>query len=157
MTMKASSRQVEGVTIVDLSGRITLDEGSVVLRDTVKDLYAQGHKRILLNLGDVTYIDSSGVGELVSAFTSIRNAGGELKLLNSPRRCTICCRSPNSTPCLTFRTTRLRPSAPSVSPRLNPTTGGSQCRLFTPETRKVYPEKQPGVLSPAVISSMHQR
>jgi anti-sigma B factor antagonist len=80
--MKASSRQVEGVTIVDLSGRITFGEGSVVLRDTVKDLTAQGHKRILLNLGDVSYIDSSGVGELVSAFTTIRTAGGELKLLN---------------------------------------------------------------------------
>jgi anti-sigma B factor antagonist len=53
-----------------------------VLRDTVKDLTAQGHKRILLNLGDVSYIDSSGVGELVSAFTTIRTAGGELKLLN---------------------------------------------------------------------------
>ncbi len=86
MTMKASSRQVEGVTIVDLSGRITLDEGSVVLRDTMKDLSAQGHKRIVLNLGDVTYIDSSGVGELVSAFTSIRNAGGELKLLNLTKK-----------------------------------------------------------------------
>ncbi len=86
MTMKASSRQVEGVTIVDLSGRITLDEGSVVLRDTVKDLSTQGHKRILLNLGDVTYIDSSGVGELVSAFTTIRTAGGELKLLNLTKK-----------------------------------------------------------------------
>ena len=68
MTMKASSRQVDGVTIVDLSGRITLGEGSVVLRDTVKDLATQGHKKILLNLGDVTYIDSSGIGELVSAY-----------------------------------------------------------------------------------------
>jgi len=84
--MKASSRQVEGVTVVDLSGRITLGEGSVVLRDTVKDLSAQGHNRILLNLGDVSYIDSSGIGELVSAFTSIRTAGGELKLLNLTKK-----------------------------------------------------------------------
>ncbi len=82
MTMKASSRQVDGVTIVDLSGRITFGEGSIVLRDTVKDLSAQGHKRIVLNLGDVSYVDTSGVGELVKAFTSIRSAGGELKLLN---------------------------------------------------------------------------
>ncbi len=82
MTMKASSRQVEGVTIVDLSGRITFGEGSVVLRDTVQNLSAQGHKRIVLNLGDVSYVDTSGVGELVKAFTSIRSAGGELKLLN---------------------------------------------------------------------------
>ena len=86
MTMKASSRQVDGVTIVDLSGRITLGEGSVVLRDTVKDISTQGQKKILLNLGDVTYIDSSGIGELVSAFTSVRNAGGELKLLNLTKR-----------------------------------------------------------------------
>jgi len=86
VTMKASSRQVEDVTIVDLSGRITLGEGSVVLRDTVKELAAQGNKKILLNLGDVTYIDSSGIGELVSAFTSVRNASGELKLLNLTKK-----------------------------------------------------------------------
>jgi anti-sigma B factor antagonist len=86
VTMKASSRQVDGVTIVDLSGRITLGEGSVVLRDTVKELSAQGKKKILLNLGNVTYIDSSGIGELVSAFTSVRNAGGDLKLLNLTKK-----------------------------------------------------------------------
>jgi anti-sigma B factor antagonist len=84
--MKASSRKVDGVTIVDLSGRITLGEGSVVLRDTVKELSNQGQKKILLNLGDVTYIDSSGIGELVSAYTSVRNAGGELKLLNLTKK-----------------------------------------------------------------------
>ena len=84
--MKASSRKVDGVTIVDLSGRITLGEGSVVLRDTVKELSTQGNKKILLNLGDVTYIDSSGIGELVSAFTSVRNAGGDLKLLNLTKK-----------------------------------------------------------------------
>lgn len=84
--MKASSRKVEGVVIVDLSGRITLGEGSVVLRDTLKDLSSKGEKKILLNLGDVTYIDSSGIGELVSAFTSVRNAGGELKLLNLTKK-----------------------------------------------------------------------
>ena len=86
MTMKASSRTVDGVTIVDLSGRITLGEGSVVLRDTVKEISSQGNKKILLNLGDVTYIDSSGIGELVSAYTSVRNAGGELKLLNLTKK-----------------------------------------------------------------------
>jgi anti-sigma B factor antagonist len=84
--MKASSRKVDGVTIVDLSGRITLGEGSVVLRDTVKDLSTKGDRKILLNLGDVTYIDSSGIGELVSAYTSVRNAGGELKLLNLTKK-----------------------------------------------------------------------
>ncbi len=86
MSMKASTRQVDGVTIVDLSGRITLGEGSVVLRDTVKDLLGKGQKKILLNLGDVSYIDSSGIGELVSAFTSVRNQGGELKLLHLTKK-----------------------------------------------------------------------
>jgi anti-sigma B factor antagonist len=86
VTMKASTRQVDGITVVDLSGRITLGEGSVVLRDAVRDLLAKGEKRLLLNLGDVTYIDSSGIGELVSAFTTVRNQGGELKLLNLTKK-----------------------------------------------------------------------
>jgi anti-sigma B factor antagonist len=84
--MKASTRQVDGVTIVDLSGRITLGEGSVILRDTVKDLLGKGQKKILLNLGDVSYIDSSGIGELVSAFTSVRNQAGQLKLLHLTKK-----------------------------------------------------------------------
>lgn len=86
MTMKASNRQVNGVTVVDMSGRITLGEGSVVLRDSIRDLVAKGQKKILLNLGDVTYIDSSGIGELVSAFTTVRNQGGELKLLHLTKK-----------------------------------------------------------------------
>ncbi len=86
MTMKSNTRQVDGVTIIDLSGRITLGEGSTVLRDLVRQNVAKGNKKILLNLGDVTYIDSSGIGELVSAFTSVRNAGGELKLLNLTKK-----------------------------------------------------------------------
>ncbi|HLH06372.1 MAG TPA: STAS domain-containing protein [Terriglobales bacterium] len=84
--MKSNTRQVDGVTIIDLSGRITLGEGSTVLRDLVRQNVAKGNKKILLNLGDVTYIDSSGIGELVSAFTSVRNAGGELKLLNLTKK-----------------------------------------------------------------------
>ncbi len=86
MTMKASTRQMDGITVVDLSGRITLGEGSVILRDTIRDLVGKGNKKILLNLGDVTYIDSSGIGELVSAFTTVRNQGGELKLLNLTKK-----------------------------------------------------------------------
>ena len=82
MSMKTSTRQVDGVTIVDCGGRITLGEGSVILRDTVRELLSKGQKKMLLNLGEVTYIDSSGIGELVSAFTTVRNQGGELKLLN---------------------------------------------------------------------------
>ena len=86
MSMKASTRQIDGVTVVDLSGRITLGEGSVVLRDSIRDLVAKGQKKIMLNLGDVTYIDSSGIGELVSAFTTVRNQGGELKLLHLTKK-----------------------------------------------------------------------
>jgi len=84
--MKASTRQVEAVTIVDISGRIELGEGSSVIRNTVKELIGKGQKKILLNLGDVNYIDSAGVGELVSAFTSVRNQGGELKLLKLTKK-----------------------------------------------------------------------
>ena len=74
--------KVDGITILDLSGRITLGEGSITLRDSVHDALDKGSKNILLNLAQISYIDSSGVGELVSAFTSVKNAGGELKLLN---------------------------------------------------------------------------
>ena len=86
MSMKSTTRQVDSVTIVDLSGRITLGEGSTILRDIVREMIAKGNKKILLNLGDVTYIDSSGIGELVSAFTTVRNGGGELKLLNLTKK-----------------------------------------------------------------------
>ncbi len=86
MSMKVSTRQVDGVTILDLSGRITLGEGSVQLRDAVRDLLSKGNKQILVNLGDVNYIDSSGIGELVSAYTAVRNQGGELKLLNLTKK-----------------------------------------------------------------------
>ena len=86
MSMKFKTRQVDGVTILDLSGRITLGEGSVTLRDAVKDSLSKGNKRILLNLANVDYIDSSGIGELVSAYTSVKNAGGELKLLQLTKK-----------------------------------------------------------------------
>ena len=86
MSMKVNIRQVDGVTILDLSGRITLGEGSVQLRDSIRDLLAKGSKLILLNLADVNYIDSSGIGELVSAYTTVRNQGGELKLLNLTKK-----------------------------------------------------------------------
>lgn len=82
MSMKFTTRQVDGVTILDLSGRITLGEGSVTLRDAVKDTLSKGSKNILLNLANVDYIDSSGLGELVSAYTTVKNQGGELKLLS---------------------------------------------------------------------------
>jgi len=85
VSMKLSTRQVDGVTIVDCSGRITLGEGSVTLRDTVRDLLSKGNKKIVLNLAEVNYIDSSGIGELVSAFTTTKNQGGELNCSTSPK------------------------------------------------------------------------
>ena len=84
--MTTSTRQVDGVTIVELSGRITLDEGSAALRETLKQLIDQGQKRVLLNMSKVQFIDSSGIGELVSAFTSAREQGGDLKLLNLSKK-----------------------------------------------------------------------
>jgi anti-sigma B factor antagonist len=86
VTIKATTRETSNVTIVDISGRITLGEGSALLRDTVRDLLSKGQKKILLNLGDVSYIDSSGIGELVSGFTTVKNQGGELKLLNLTKK-----------------------------------------------------------------------
>ena len=82
MNMTITTRQAGDVTIVNISGRIVLGEESAALRNLVCDLTSRGHKKILFNLGDVTYIDSSGLGNLVSAFTSVRKQGGELKLLN---------------------------------------------------------------------------
>ena len=84
--LKTSTRQVEGVTIVDLSGRITLGEASVAVRDVINDLMGKGNKKILLNLVDVNYIDSSGIGVLVSGFSTVRSKGGELKLVNLSKR-----------------------------------------------------------------------
>ncbi|MGA2358527.1 MAG: STAS domain-containing protein [Terriglobales bacterium] len=84
--MQAVTRQVGGVAVVDVSGRITLGEGNVILREIVRDLVGKGAKAIVLNLGEVQYIDSSGVGELVKAHTTIRNLGGQLKLTNLNKR-----------------------------------------------------------------------
>ena len=86
MSVKLNTRQVGDVTVVDVAGRITLGEGSSALRDTLRDLVTKGQKKILLNLGDVSYIDSSGIGELVSGFTTVTNSGGQLKLLGLNKR-----------------------------------------------------------------------
>jgi len=84
--MQTATRQVGGVTVLDISGRITLGEGNVILREIVRDLAEKGKKAIVLNLGEVQYIDSSGIGELVKAHTTIRNQGGQLKLTNLNKR-----------------------------------------------------------------------
>ncbi len=82
MSLKANLRRVGDVAIVDLAGRITLGEGSGLVRNTIKELIASGQKSILLNLKDVSYLDSSGLGELVGAYASVTNAGGTIKLLH---------------------------------------------------------------------------
>ncbi len=80
--LNISERQAGDVTILDLTGRITIGEGSVALRTAIRRLLSEGKKNILLNLGGVSYIDSSGIGELVSSFTTVKKDGGSLKLLN---------------------------------------------------------------------------
>ena len=86
MKMETQIREVNGVTILDLAGRITLGAGSLQLRDSIHNLVSQGKKKILLNLAEINYIDSSGVGELVGAFTTIRREGGELKLMRLTKK-----------------------------------------------------------------------
>jgi anti-sigma B factor antagonist len=83
--MTANSRQANGVTIVDLKGDITIDEGSRMLRTMVRGLADQGSCKILLNLRDVTGVDYSGLGELIAAYTTVRASGGDLRLLNLPQ------------------------------------------------------------------------
>jgi anti-sigma B factor antagonist len=86
VSLKLSVRQVGEVTVIDAAGRMTLGEGSIDFRDKVRTLSQTGHSQLLLNLGEVNYIDSSGIGELVSAYTSVANASGTLKLLNLTKR-----------------------------------------------------------------------
>ncbi|MEQ1762986.1 MAG: STAS domain-containing protein [Pyrinomonadaceae bacterium] len=77
-----SERQAGDVTILDLAGKVTIGEGSVALRSAIRRLLGEGKNKILLNLGSVGYIDSSGIGELVSSFTAVNKEGGSLRLLN---------------------------------------------------------------------------
>jgi anti-sigma B factor antagonist len=86
VALTIASREVDGVTVLDLSGRITLGEGSVQLREAIRDLISKGQKSTLLNMGDVNYIDSSGLGELVSAYTTSKNQGAALKLLSLTKK-----------------------------------------------------------------------
>lgn len=86
MSVKLTTRQVGDVTIIDASGRITLGEGASSFRDSIRDLTSKGNKKLLVNLADVSYIDSSGIGELVSGFTTVTNSGGILKLLGLNKR-----------------------------------------------------------------------
>ena len=84
--MKIESRTVRDVHILDCSGKITLGEGTMAIRNTVREVLKNGGKKIILNLSDVNYIDSSGIGELVSTYTTVTNGGGQLKLLNLTKK-----------------------------------------------------------------------
>ncbi|HUJ49054.1 MAG TPA: STAS domain-containing protein [Bryobacteraceae bacterium] len=86
MSVKLTTRQVGDVTVIDATGRITLGEGASTFRDMIRDLATKGNKKLLVNLGDVSYIDSSGIGEMVSGFTTVTNHGGQLKLLSLSKR-----------------------------------------------------------------------
>jgi len=86
MSVKIGTREVEGVSVVDITGQITLGDETGQLRSAVSDLLEKGKKKIVLNLAGVSYIDSSGVGELVGSYTTVRNRGGELKLLNLTKK-----------------------------------------------------------------------
>jgi anti-sigma B factor antagonist len=86
MILRATYRDAGPVTVLDMSGRITLGDGSALLRKTLRELLEQKRIRILLNLADVDYIDSSGIGELVSGYTSVKSRGGELKLLHLTKK-----------------------------------------------------------------------
>ena len=84
--MKIMTRTIGDVRILDCSGKITLGEGTMVVRNKVRDLVQSGVKKIVLNLADVSYIDSSGIGELVSTYTTVTTSGGQLKLLNLTKK-----------------------------------------------------------------------
>jgi len=84
--MDIKERVVNGVSVLDLSGKIVLGEGDGQVRDRIKDLLADGQKKILLNLGEVNYIDSAGLGALISSYTTVKRQGGNLKLENLTRR-----------------------------------------------------------------------
>jgi anti-sigma B factor antagonist len=86
MKMTISTRQVGGITILDIGGRIVLGEEAHRCATMIRDLLKNGHKQILFNLGDVAYIDTTGLGSLVGAFTTVRKQGGDLKLLNLPEK-----------------------------------------------------------------------
>lgn len=86
MSLKIHPREANGVIVLDLTGRITTGQPSVTVRDAVRNEIDKGFKNILLNMGEITYIDSAGLGELIAAYTTVKNRGGYLKLLNLTKR-----------------------------------------------------------------------
>jgi anti-sigma B factor antagonist len=88
VSLRANSRDIGGVIVIDLDGRITLGDGSALLRDLIRENLDQGHKKLLLNLAAISYLDSTGLGELVSGYRLVKSNGGELKLLNLNKKVT---------------------------------------------------------------------
>ena len=86
MDLKMHAREVKGIMIIDLGGRLVMGEACAAIRDEIRDQIGQGFNKIILNLANVTYIDSAGLGELTAAYTSTRNRGGELKLMSLTKR-----------------------------------------------------------------------
>ena len=86
MSVKLTTHASGDVTVVDVIGKITLGEATSALRTTIRELVQGGSRKIVLNMADVTYMDSSGLGELIAAHTTVTTAGGEIKLLNLARR-----------------------------------------------------------------------
>jgi anti-sigma B factor antagonist len=84
--LQVKERQAGDVTILDMSGEVRIGEGSVALRDAIRTLSGEGKKKLLLNLGGVNYVDSSGIGELIANYTTVSRQGGQLKLLNLTER-----------------------------------------------------------------------
>ena len=84
--MDIKERVVEGVSVLDLSGKIVLGEGDVQIKERIRDLLSDGQRKILLNLGDVSYIDSAGLGAFISSYATAKREGGQLKLVNLTKR-----------------------------------------------------------------------
>jgi len=81
-SLTAATREIGNVTVIDLDGRITLGDGSALLRDLISENLSKGHNKLVLNLAAVSYLDSTGLGELVSGYRLVKSGGGELKLLH---------------------------------------------------------------------------
>ena len=88
MSFKVTSREIGGVTVLDVDGRVTFGEAGAALRDAIREKLSNGKSKILINLAGTNYMDSSGLGELVSGYRAVKGQGGELKLLNLSKRVT---------------------------------------------------------------------
>ena len=138
MDIKSTARRVGNVTIVDISGRIVLGPANSSLRSLVSDLLSKGHNKILLNLAEVNYIDSSGLGHLVGAFTAVRKHGGELKLLKLTNKVHDLMQITRLYASSTSATTRPRPLSPSVFRQSQPHDWTSRLQQNTRSCEKLF-------------------